>query len=146
MKTRSWHDTGWKSFPVCVVSKLLLTGVWTCLFIASCPAAIVLSIDYSLDENGFFSGDEGGSRKAALEMACEAFEGIFSDHLLPIVPDEGNTWSAMGFHPATGDPGVLAEHTTFQPIRSLFLLEVAPCPLETSLKEDLEDGPPPTPR
>lgn len=112
MKTRSWHHSGWKSLPVCVVSKALLTGVWTCLFIASCPAAIVLSIDYSLDENGFFSGDQGGSRKAALEMACEAFEGIFSDHLLPIVPDEGNTWSAMGFHPATGDPGVLAEHRT----------------------------------
>ena len=110
MKTRSWHDAGWKSLPVCMVSKPLLTGLWTCLFIASCPAAIVLSIDYSLDENGFFSGDQGGSRKAALEMACEAFEGIFSDHLLPIVPDEGNTWSAMGFHPATGDPGVLAEH------------------------------------
>ncbi|MGA0328241.1 MAG: hypothetical protein ACO3OK_14675, partial [Limisphaerales bacterium] len=112
MKKRSWHHSGWKSLPVCVVSKALLTGVWTCLFIASCPAAIVLSIDYSLDENGFFSGDQGGSRKAALEMACEAFEGIFSDHLLPIVPDEGNTWSAMGFHPATGDPGVLAEHRT----------------------------------
>ena len=95
MKTRSWHDTGWKSLPVCVVSKLLLTGVWICLFIASCPAAIVLSIDYSLDENGFFSGDQGGSRKAALEMACKAFEGIFSDHLLPIVPDEGNTWSCL---------------------------------------------------
>ena len=112
MKTRSWHDAGWKSLLVCVVSKALLIGVWTCLLIASCPAAIVLSIDYSLDENGFFSGDQGDSRKAALEMACKAFEGIFSDHLLPIVPDEGNTWSAMGFHPATGDPGVLAEHTT----------------------------------
>ena len=91
MKTRSWSDAGCKFLPVCVVSKALLTGVLTVLFIASCPAAIVLSIDYSLDENGFFSGDQGGSRKATLEMACEAFEGVFSDHLLPIVPDEGNT-------------------------------------------------------
>ena len=64
--------------------------------------AITISIDYSLDSNGFFSDGDGAAKKAALEAARDVLEGIMSDSIAAITPGGANTWNATGYHPGTG--------------------------------------------
>ncbi len=70
--------------------------------------AITISIDYSLDSNGFFSDGDGAAKKAALEAARDVLEGIMSDSIAAITPGGANTWNATGYHPGTGASGTLA--------------------------------------
>lgn len=71
----------------------------------SVQARITIEFDYTYDANGFFSGDEGVARKAALEAAGRVFTDRFTDHLTYIDPDEGifgllNNWNIYFPHPA----------------------------------------------
>ena len=70
--------------------------------------AITISIDYSLDSNGFFSDGDGAAKKTALEAARDVLEGIMSDSIAAITLGGVNTWNATGYHPGTGASSTLA--------------------------------------
>ena len=75
--------------------------------------AITLSIDYSLDSNGFFSDGDGSTaviKKAALEAAAGVLESIITDSVGAMPAGAGglfNTWSITGTHPGTGAGGTV---------------------------------------
>ena len=77
--------------------------------------AITLSIDYTLDTQGFFADGDGSTavvKKAALEAAADVLEGIITDSVGALPAGAGgffNTWSTTGTHPGTGVGGTVFE-------------------------------------
>lgn len=74
----------------------------------ACPTqAITIQFDYSYDTRGFFtdsiSGEPIAERRALLELAAGTYA-RFSDHLTPITPQAGDTWSVTITHPSLGGP------------------------------------------
>ncbi|WP_446810647.1 peptidase M10A and M12B matrixin and adamalysin [Methylomonas sp. 2BW1-5-20] len=69
--------------------------------------AITVQFDYSYDTRGFFtdsvSGEPIAERRALLELAAGTYA-RFSDHLTPISPQAGDTWSVTITHPSLGGP------------------------------------------
>jgi len=69
--------------------------------------AITVQFDYSYDTRGFFtdsvSGEPIAERRAILELAASTYA-RFSDHLMPITPQAGDTWSVTITHPSLGGP------------------------------------------
>ena len=69
--------------------------------IQSPPVAgpIKFRFDYTLDNSGFFAD---ASRRALLQTAADMVSSKFSDSLLAIQPQAGDTWNARFLHPITG--------------------------------------------
>lgn len=61
-------------------------------------SAITITLDYSLDTNGFFASQ---AARDALELAASYYE-TFTDALAPITPGGVDTWTATFTHPGTG--------------------------------------------
>jgi hypothetical protein len=66
--------------------------------------AITVTLDYSLDTNGFFNDQ---ARRQTLQTAVNAIASQLNDNLTAIVPGGGNTWSPQIFNPSTGNTQVL---------------------------------------
>ena len=60
---------------------------------------LFVTIDYSLDTNGFF---DDPARRTRLQAALNTLIAPLNDDLDAIVPQGGNTWSATFTHPGTG--------------------------------------------
>lgn len=61
--------------------------------------ALVLQLDYSLDQSGFFNNAEA---RAALERAAAEVSAQVTSTPAAIAPSGGNTWQAVLTHPTTG--------------------------------------------
>ncbi len=63
-----------------------------------------ITFNYDFDTEGFFSGEEGSTRRATLEKAASFYENFFTDSLLAISSgSEFNTWTVIFSNPATGN-------------------------------------------
>jgi hypothetical protein len=65
---------------------------------ARAASALTISLDYSLDTNGFFGS---AAARDALERAVDYYE-AFTDTLSAITPGGVNSWNANFTHPGTG--------------------------------------------
>jgi hypothetical protein len=83
-----------QSICACVSAVLLL--------LAASPlhAGITIQLDYSHDDNGFFTSHP--QAKATLNYAAQILTDRFRDSLGAITPSGGNTWTARPFDPAGG--------------------------------------------
>jgi hypothetical protein len=63
--------------------------------------AVIVTLDYSLDSTGFFSGANEG-RRAILQTAVDAVASQLGDSLTAINPTGSDTWTPQAINPATG--------------------------------------------
>ena len=68
----------------------------------------MIQFDYSHDTNHFF---DDTARRQVLELAGETLGSRLEDHLLPITPSAGNTWSLNATNPASGGSFTLSNQT-----------------------------------
>lgn len=68
----------------------------------------MIQFDYSHDTNHFF---DDTARRQVLELAGETLGSRLEDHLLPITPSGGNTWSLNATNPASGSSFSLSNQT-----------------------------------
>lgn len=69
---------------------------------------ITFQFDYSRDTNHFF---DDTARRQILELAGETLGNRLDDHLLPITPSGGNTWSLTASNPAGSGSFTLSNQT-----------------------------------
>ena len=71
--------------------------------------SLSILFDYDLDDLGYFSGDEGRIRRAALEAAGNAWSEFITDKIGPISrPSSRSVFEYTGLHPSAGT------HTTLE--------------------------------
>ncbi len=69
---------------------------------------LTIQFDYSRDTNHFF---DDTARRQILELAGEMIGSRLDDHLLPIVPSGGNTWSLTTSNPSGNDSFTLDDQS-----------------------------------